>query len=439
MKVAAHILFVSDRDDSAAISADLKDRGYQLIAAADPNIASQALAESPADVIVVSLVDDDKAVSIARILQARTGDRALPAVVVANDSAGANQNIGKLEVMTRPVEPADLHNRLAALSRLVTMQDELSRRAETTRAYGLEGPEMVTPPVEVNNTRIMLIGSDGPQLAAARTALTGSAQVTLRPTPFLALETLLNEQFDAAVAVLGEDAETALDFCRDARNNTRLYNLPIVLIADSDEFASPNAPFDAFASDVLARNCSQRQIADRTMHLVRLGRYRDALQEVYRSARHFATSDALTGLFSHGYLHAHLAKMIADAGRSNKPLSVGFFDVGNMGSINQAHGYVTGDQILRQIGGMIGSLVRCEDLPARYGGGKFCIILPDTTAEAAAPVIRRIAGVINFTDFAVPGIDRTVSVDMHSGLAQLERDDGEESLIARSRARLSRG
>ena len=85
---------------------------------------------------------------------------------------------------------------------------------------------------------------------------------------------------------------------------------------------------------------------------------------------------------------------------------------------------------------MIGNLVRAEDLPARYGGDDFCVILPDTTYEDGLHVLQRIAGVINFTDFSVPRINDPVSVNLNAGCATLTDADTAEALIARARAQI---
>ena len=95
--------------------------------------------------------------------------------------------------------------------------------------------------------------------------------------------------------------------------------------------------------------------------------------------------------------------------------------------------YVAGDRLLRQVGGAIGGLVRAEDLPARLGGDEFCVVLPDSTRPSSEPVLRRIAGVINFTHFAIQDVGKPVKIHLRSGCAELQADDSAESLIARSR------
>ena len=117
-----------------------------------------------------------------------------------------------------------------------------------------------------------------------------------------------------------------------------------------------------------------------------------------------------------------------------KDLAIGFFDIADMIGLIGQYGYVASDRLLRQIGSAIGNFVRAEDLPARYGGDKFCVVLPDTDLTAAAPVLHRIASVINMTDFAVMDVGEPIRVRLQTGCAMFQADDSAESLMARARA-----
>jgi diguanylate cyclase (GGDEF)-like protein len=162
------------------------------------------------------------------------------------------------------------------------------------------------------------------------------------------------------------------------------------------------------------------------------------MQDDYCEGRQNAATDALTGLCSHGYLHMHLQKQIAECRSREKDLAIGFFDITNLTGLNGEYGYVTGNHLLRQISGAIGGLVRAEDLPARLGGNKFCIVLPGSYQEAARPVLQRVAGVINFTQFTIKGDGEPVKVYLQNSCATLQADDSAESLFARARAKIAK-
>ena len=117
-------------------------------------------------------------------------------------------------------------------------------------------------------------------------------------------------------------------------------------------------------------------------------------------------------------------------------MTTGFFDVKDMAGINRAHGYAGGDRLLRQIGGLIARLLRGEDLSVRYAGEEFCVVMPDTPREPAEIALRRIANIVNHTDFGLPGVCGPVNVWMQLGCASFRPGDSAESLIARARERV---
>lgn len=432
MSVLARILLYSETDQGEALRSKLENRGYQTIPAGDRAEAMQAVAMRQPDIAIVDTGSGSNGAAVGEEFQLLVGTRTMPTIIIGDDMGTAGANAG-FEHLEPGFQDLELFSRLEALTRLVTMQEELSRRTETTRAYGLDELGGAEVPESVPDARILLLASEDIDTNGIEQVFGGRGQVERQVAAHLAMEALLRDRYDAVVVQVGDNTKACIEFCADVRSNSRLFNVPVLMIADgtSEDVA---AAYAAGASEVVGSDTLPERVLLRVLQLVKLQRYREIMQAVYRDARHYATSDALTGLFSHGFLHAHLDRLIEDVRSKGKTLSVGMFILNNLDLINQTHGYVVGDRVLRQVGSMIGNLVRAEDLAARYSGSRFAVILPDTSAEAAGTVLHRIAGVINFTEFSIPDLGAPISVDLKAVFAEFETEDTSRSLLKRALA-----
>jgi diguanylate cyclase (GGDEF)-like protein len=112
---------------------------------------------------------------------------------------------------------------------------------------------------------------------------------------------------------------------------------------------------------------------------------------LYRQVQRQAVRDGLTGLFNHRYFQDRLAQETARARRYQLPLSLLMIDVDDFKRFNDEHGHQLGDEVLREIGTILQANVRRGiDLPCRYGGEEFAVILPHTDASGAACLGRRL-------------------------------------------------
>ena len=114
-------------------------------------------------------------------------------------------------------------------------------------------------------------------------------------------------------------------------------------------------------------------------------------EEIYR----MTIVDALTGAHNKRYFLEFLEREIARCARYRRPLSLLMFDIDHFKAINDKHGHLTGDYVLREMSRRLLGRVRREELLARYGGEEFAAVLPETDITGARTFgeqIRRLVG-----------------------------------------------
>jgi diguanylate cyclase (GGDEF)-like protein len=114
--------------------------------------------------------------------------------------------------------------------------------------------------------------------------------------------------------------------------------------------------------------------------------------------RRLVVRDHLTGLYNRGYLYYRLNSEIRRAQRYKRAVSLLLIDLDDFKRINDRYGHLVGDHLLRLLSGTIMSNIRYSiarqsyelDIPCRYGGDEFAVILPETTASQAAIAAERL-------------------------------------------------
>jgi diguanylate cyclase (GGDEF)-like protein len=109
-----------------------------------------------------------------------------------------------------------------------------------------------------------------------------------------------------------------------------------------------------------------------------------------REALELAHFDGLTGIANRRHLMETLERLLEFCRRHGSPMSIIIFDIDYFKQINDSHGHLIGDKVLRHIAGILKNGLRKSDFPGRYGGEEFVVVLPDTTPANAWLVAEKI-------------------------------------------------
>ncbi len=122
----------------------------------------------------------------------------------------------------------------------------------------------------------------------------------------------------------------------------------------------------------------------------KLDEARETLQEQYTELEQISITDGLTELYNRRYMMGEFEKELKRAHRHERKMSVLMLDVDKFKAYNDTWGHQAGDEVLRGLGVVLRDAIRDPDVPGRYGGEEFIVLLPDCDLEGAVQTAERI-------------------------------------------------
>jgi diguanylate cyclase (GGDEF)-like protein len=145
------------------------------------------------------------------------------------------------------------------------------------------------------------------------------------------------------------------------------------------------------------------------------------LEEAKAQLNYFATIDPLTNTYNRRHFMELSERKIKRTHTSNGHASFLFFDLDHFKTINDAHGHIIGDQILRSIAKICMQHLRTDDILGRFGGEEFVILLPETKLNDARHIAERLRRIIADTpiETEIGPIHTTISI----GVALMDKSN----------------
>ena len=135
-----------------------------------------------------------------------------------------------------------------------------------------------------------------------------------------------------------------------------------------------------------------------------------------------ARVDSKTGLFNTRHFANVLAEELARAARFERPLSLIMADLDLLRDINNTYGHLAGDAVLTGIAEVFRQELRHYDVPARFGGEEFSILLPETPPDQAVEIAERIRRAFAAREFEVEASSEPIRATISLGVAGFPRD-----------------
>lgn len=168
--------------------------------------------------------------------------------------------------------------------------------------------------------------------------------------------------------------------------------------------------------------------------------HRSQIQDLDRSLKHLELEqkslrrqldqDALTGVSSRTSLLHELQDSIERASKTGQPLVVIMADLDHFKAINDRHGHLVGDRVLKEVAARIKAAIREFDLVGRYGGEEFVILLENTSTHTALQIAERIRVRIGSEPIHIAAEDMQITISQ--GLALCGQGDDSQSILSRA-------
>ncbi len=196
-------------------------------------------------------------------------------------------------------------------------------------------------------------------------------------------------------------------FRKDILNNYHIYSLFYLPITYEDKLLGVLGGHKCESEHVwsIDNQYFLRQVADQLSTALTTAR-------LYRRVERQATTDGLTTLFNHRTGQEKLAEQLRIAERYGRHLCAMMIDVDHFKSINDTYGHPVGDTVLKTIAHIIKRDCRDVDIPVRYGGEEFLIVLPEVNIEGARVVAERLRKTLNREEIVHENISLNVSASI---------------------------
>ena len=156
----------------------------------------------------------------------------------------------------------------------------------------------------------------------------------------------------------------------------------------------------------------------------------DGMQVLASHLEKHAVTDSLTGMVNHEHVFSELQQAIIKTQAEQAPLCIVMADIDHFKSVNDNHGHLAGDGVLKEVASRIKNSLRGFDIVGRYGGEEFLLILNRADLQTARMVAERIRSRIAATPIDLPETLLDVTISM--GVAMVKPDEDVNSLVERA-------
>lgn len=434
--MTARILVVDDIEANVRLlEAKLSAEYYEVLIAYDgPTALAIAAKEKPDIVLLDVMMPGMDGFQVCRRLKDDPETRHVPVVLVTALDGRADRiaglEAGADEFLTKPIDDVMLFARVRSLTRLKMVIDELRDREASGRRMGVIAG--AASRLGGSGGRVLIVDDHERQAQRVASELAIEHRPIIESDPEKALMTAKGP-VDLVIVNAAARSFDGLRFTAQLRSDEATRHLPVLAIVDFDERQRLVKALEIGVNDILTKPIDPQELSARAKTQIRRKRYTDYLRDNLDHSLELAVTDQLTGLHNRRYMVGQLEALVKRATLGGDPVACLLIDIDHFKKINDGYGHDVGDEVLREFAVRLASNVRAIDLPCRYGGEEFVVVMPDTKIEDAERIAERIRLHVAGSPFRVMNGSELLTVTISIGVAAtLGAGDKPETLLKRA-------
>jgi two-component system cell cycle response regulator len=434
--MSARILVVDDIEANVRLlEAKLSAEYYEVSTAMDgPTALAMAARDLPDIILLDVMMPGMDGFTVCRKLKEDPTTRHIPVVLItALDGRGdriQGLESGASDFLTKPIDDVMLFARVRSLTRFKLVIDELRQREASGRRIGVIAGAAAR--LDGLGGRVLIV--DDNERQAQRLA----AELGVEHRPVIESDSekakiSAGGPVDLVIVNAVAKSFDGLRFTASLRSEERTRQLPVLAMVDPDDRGRMVKALEIGVNDILSRPIDPQELAARVKTQIQRKRYTDYLRNNLDHSLELAVTDQLTGLHNRRYMTGQLDSLVKRAGLGGDPVSALLIDIDHFKKINDTFGHDVGDEVLREFALRLASNVRAIDLPCRYGGEEFVVIMPDTALADALRIAERIRNHVAGSPFKVAQGQEMLTVTISIGVsATAGESDSPEALLKRA-------
>ena len=418
--MSARILVVDDIEANVRLlEAKLTAEYYEVTTAMDGPTALAIAARDLPDIILLDvMMPGMDGFTVCRKLKEDLNTRHIPVVLITALDGRADRiqglEAGASDFLTKPIDDVMLFARVRSLTRFKLVLDELRQREASGRRMGVIAG--VAARLDGLGGRVLIVDDNERQAARVAAELGVEHRPVIESDPEKA-KVSAGGPVDLVIVNAAAKGFDGLRFTASLRSEERSRQLPVLAMVDPDDRGRMVKALEIGVNDILSRPVDPQELSARVKTQIQRKRYTDYLRNNLDHSLELAVTDQLTGLHNRRYMSGQLDSLVKRAAMGGEPVSALLIDIDFFKKINDTFGHDIGDEVLREFALRLASNVRAIDLPCRYGGEEFTVIMPETQLSDALRIAERIRRNVSGSPFKVAHGEELLTVTISVGVS----------------------